>query len=103
MHNRPTNTGNAKKKLSGELLDFNDNLTAVNSGVAFVLQACAAVLQTGEPTNHRAAAGAVFCVELLNERTLVLEQQMADIRNRATGTGNSRRRTKKRRRSGRRD
>jgi hypothetical protein len=101
MPKRATTAKRAEINLSGELLDFHDDLTALNTGVAFVLQAFATALQTGEPIDRRAASGAVFFVELLNQRTLMLEKMMADIRNRATVKGNNRRRSKKRQRSNR--
>ena len=82
MPKSATKVKSTKKHLDGELLDFYDDLTAVNAGMAFVLQAFAIAMQSGEPTDHRTASGATFCVDLLNKRTLELEQQMAGIRSR---------------------
>lgn len=71
------------RSLARELLEFYDELTALNAYSAFVTQALATALVKGEGMDERSATGAVFCVQWLNERTAELEQQIRKIQARA--------------------
>lgn len=56
--------------LERELLDFYDEFTAQNARVLFIIQALAAALPNGSGLDERAATGAVFCAQWLNDRTM---------------------------------
>ena len=62
-----------------ELLDFYDELTALNACNSFVMQALAAALTNGSGLDERSATGAVFCAQWLNDRTVELEKQLKNI------------------------
>ena len=74
--NRPTKR---QEQRTRELLDFYDELTALNACNAFVMQALAAALTTGNGLDERSATGAVFCAQWLNDRTVELEKQLKKI------------------------
>lgn len=65
--------------LPRELLEFYDELTAVNACNAFVTQALAAVLVKGDGLDERSATGAVFCAQWLNDRSTELEHRLKNI------------------------
>lgn len=69
--------------LPRDLLEFYDELSAVNACNAFITQALAAALVKGEGLDERSATGAVFCVQWLNDRSAELEQQVKKIQARA--------------------
>ena len=62
-----------------ELLKLYDELTALHACNAFVMQALATALVNGGGLDERAATGAVFCVQWLNDRTAELERQLKHI------------------------
>lgn len=62
-----------------ELLKLYDELTALHTGTAFVMQALAMALVNDEGLDERSAMGGVFCVQWLNERTAELERQLMHI------------------------
>ena len=62
-----------------ELIKLYDELTALHACSAFVMQALAAALVSGGGVDERAATGAVFCTQWLNDRTAELEQQLKHI------------------------
>lgn len=72
--------------LARELLEFYDDLTALNACNAFVTQALAAALMKGDGLDERSATGAVFCVQWLNDRAAELEQQIKKIQACAQGS-----------------
>lgn len=82
-------SGNIGTKSNGflarELLEFYDELTALNACSAFITQALAAALVKGDGLDERSATGAVFCVQWLNDRTVELEQQIKKIQECAQG------------------
>lgn len=65
--------------LASELLEFYDELTALNACNAFVTQSLATALVKGDGLDERSATGAVFCVQWLNDRSAELEQQLRNI------------------------
>ena len=67
------------RSLARELLEFYDELTALNACSAFVTQALAAVLVKGNGLDERSATGAVFCAQWLNDRTAELERRFKKI------------------------
>lgn len=69
-----------------ELLDFYDELTALNACNSFVMQALAAALTTGNGLDERAATGAVFCAQWLNDRTVELEKRLNNILSQVHGS-----------------
>lgn len=90
----PHRRGPAKrpKKSAGEFLDLYDELTALNACNAFVMQALAAALTTGNGLDERSATGAVFCAQCLNDRTVELEKRLGKILlevHGSAGTGSS--------------
>ena len=62
-----------------ELLKLYDELTALQAGSAFVMQALAAAQVYGGGLDERSATGAVFCAQWLNDRTVELERRLKDI------------------------
>jgi hypothetical protein len=68
-----------QRSLARELLEFYDELTALNACSAFVMQALAAALANGGGLDERSTTGAVFCAQWLNDRTAELEQQLKKI------------------------
>lgn len=72
---------------ASELLDLYDELTALNAGNAFVMQSLAAALTTNHGLDERAATGAVFCAEWLNDRAVALEDRLRGILARRRGPG----------------
>ena len=62
-----------------ELLKLYDELTALHTASAFVMQALAAALVNGGGLDERSATGAVFCTQWLNDRTEELEKQLKNI------------------------
>lgn len=81
--------GKQRDALAGELLNFYDDLTALNATTTFVLGALAAAVEGEAPPQRRAASGAVFCVGWLNDRAQELERRLREIRVRA-GAGRQR-------------
>lgn len=67
------------RSLARELLEFYDELTALNACNVFITQALAAALVKGEGLDERSATGAVFCVQWLNDRSAELEKQVKRI------------------------
>lgn len=67
------------RSLPSELLEFYDELTALNACSAFITQALAAALVKEDGLDERSATGAVFCVQWLNDRTAELELQIKKI------------------------
>lgn len=65
--------------LKRELLQFYDELTALNACNAFVMQALASTLAKDEGLDERLATGAVFCVQWINDCTTELEQSLKQI------------------------
>lgn len=65
--------------LKRELLQFYDELTALNACNAFVMQALVSTLAQDEGLDERLATGAVFCVQWLNDCTTELEQSLKKI------------------------
>lgn len=65
--------------LAHELLKFYDDLTAHHACNGFVLQALAAALADSEGTDERAATGAIFCTQWLNDQSAELEQRLKKI------------------------
>jgi hypothetical protein len=65
--------------LARELLNFYDELATLNASSAFVMQSMAAALTEGGGLDERAATGAVFCAQGLNDRAVELEQQFKKI------------------------
>ena len=65
--------------LARELLQFYDELTALNACSAFVMQALASALANGGGLDERSATGAVFCTQLLNDRMAEMEQKLKHI------------------------
>lgn len=65
--------------LTRELLQFYDELTALNACNAFVMQALASTLAKGESLDERSAVGAIFCAQWLNDCTTELEQGLKEI------------------------
>ena len=62
-----------------ELLEFYDDLTAHHACNGFVLQSLAAALADSEGTDERAATGAIFCTQWLNDQSAELEQRLKKI------------------------
>lgn len=62
-----------------ELLKLYDELTALHSASAFVIQALAGAMVYGGGLDERSATGAVFCAQWLNDRAAELEHQLKDI------------------------
>jgi hypothetical protein len=75
-----------RKQKTSEFLDLYDELTAPNTCNAFVMQALAAALTTGTGLDERAATGAVFCAQWLNDRTVELEKRLGRILLRVRGS-----------------
>ena len=71
--------------LARELLQFYDELTALNACNAFVMQALASTLAKGEGLDERSAVGAVFCAQWLNDCTAELEQSLKQILSKSQG------------------
>ena len=71
--------GRQKDLLARELLGFYDEVTALNACSAFVMQALASALVNGGGLDERSATGAVFCAQLLNDRTAEMEQKFKHI------------------------
>lgn len=71
--------GRQKDLLARELLGFYDEVTALNACSAFVMQALASALVNGGGLDGRSATGAVFCAQLLNDRTAEMEQKFKHI------------------------
>ena len=65
--------------LAHELLKFYDDLTAHHACNGFVLQALAAALADSGGTDERAATGAIFCTQWLNDQSAELEQRLKKI------------------------
>lgn len=65
--------------LKRELLQFYDELTALNACNAFVMQALASALAKGEGLDERSATGGMFCAQWLNDCTKDLEQRLKYI------------------------
>ena len=76
------------QSLARELLQFYDELTALNACSAFVMQALASALANGGGLDERSATGAVFCAQWLNDRTAELEQQLKKILAHAQASAN---------------
>ena len=74
--------------LARELLEFYDELTALNACSAFVMQALASALANGGGLNERSATGAVLCAQWLNDRAAELEQQLKKILAHAQSSAN---------------
>lgn len=79
-----------RKRLQGkansvarDLLEFRDEINALNACNAFVLQALAGAMESGEAMSSRAAKGAVLCAQWLGDRAVELEQRLKNIRDRA--------------------
>ena len=68
-----------QQRLGRELLQFYDELTALNACNSFVMQVLASTLVKGEGLDERSATGAVFCAQWLNDRTTELEQSLKQI------------------------
>jgi hypothetical protein len=79
-----------------ELLKLYDELTALHASSAFVMQALAAALVDGGGLDDRLATGAVFCAQLLNNRTAELEIQFKTIVSQAYACHDERRPAKPR-------
>jgi hypothetical protein len=67
------------QSLARELLQFYDELTALNACSAFVMQALASALASGCGLDERSATGAVFCAQWLNDRTAEMELKLKHI------------------------
>jgi hypothetical protein len=67
------------RSLARELLEYYDEVTALNACSAFVMQALASALVNGDGLDGRSATGAVFCAQLLNDRTAEMEQKFKHI------------------------
>lgn len=76
--------------LARELLEFYDDLTAHHACNGFVLQALAAALADSEGTDERAASGAIFCTQWLNDQSAELEQRLKKIHMKACVTTQTR-------------
>ena len=73
------NSAAQPQSLARELLQFYDELTALNACSAFVMQALASALANGGGLDERSATGAVFCAQLLNDRMAEMEQKLKHI------------------------
>ena len=73
------NSAAQPQSLARELLQFYDELTALNACSAFVMQALASTLANGGGLDERSATGAVFCAQWLNDRTAEMEQKLKHI------------------------
>ncbi len=69
--------------LARDLLEYYDDVTALNACNAFVMQALASTLAKGEGLDERSATGAVFCAQWLDDRAAELEQRFKDILSKA--------------------
>ena len=84
----PDKSAAQPRSLARELLQFYDELTALNACSAFVMQALASALANGGGLDERSATGAVFCAQWLNDRTAELEQQLKKILAHAQASAN---------------
>ena len=82
------NSAAQPQSLARELLQFYDELTALNACSAFVMQAWASALANGGGLDERSATGAVFCAQWLDDRTAELEQQLKKILAHAQASAN---------------
>jgi hypothetical protein len=67
---------------AGELLEFRDELSALNACNAFVLRALTDAMLRGEGMDSRSATGAAFCVQWLDDRAVDLERRLKNIHER---------------------
>lgn len=68
--------------LARDLLEFRDELNALNACNAFVLQALAGAMESGEAMTSRAATGAMLCAQWLGDRAAELERRLKNIQDR---------------------
>jgi len=76
------------RSLARDLLEYYDDVTALNAYSAFVMQALASALANGGGLDERSATGAVFCTQWLNDRAAELEQQLKKILAHAQASAN---------------
>ncbi len=80
---QPGESAAQREWLARELLEFYDEVTALNACSAFVTQALASALAMGEGLDERSATGAVFCAQWLNDSTAEMEQKLKHILSKA--------------------
>jgi hypothetical protein len=71
--------------LARELLEFRDELSSLNACNAFILQALAGAMVSGDGMDSRSATGAMFCAQWLSDRAVELEQRLKKIHGLARG------------------
>ena len=69
--------------LTREILEFRDELGALNACNAFVFQALAGAAADGEGLGRRAATGAMLCTQWLADRADELERRLKKIHGQA--------------------
>lgn len=67
------------RQTTSELLDFYDELTALNACNAFVMQALTTALTNDSGLGEHSSTGAVFCAQWLNDRTVELEIRLKKL------------------------
>jgi hypothetical protein len=73
------NTTDSGKDFARELLEFYDQFSELNACCAFVLQAAVRIVEDGEITDRRSAAGAIYCAQWLEDRMAELERNLRKI------------------------
>jgi hypothetical protein len=69
--------------LARELLEFRDELGALNACNAFVMRALAGAMVNEEGMDSRSATGAMFCAQWLSDRAVELERRLKRIQGQA--------------------
>ena len=72
-----------------ELLQFYDDLTELNACNAFIMQALASALVSGDGLDERATTGAMLCARWMNDRSMELEQRLKTIQARVHASASS--------------
>lgn len=65
-----------------DLLEFRDELNALSACNAFVQEALAGAMEGGQGMSSRAATGAMFCAQWLDDRAIELERRLKNIQDR---------------------
>jgi hypothetical protein len=80
-------TPDSGKDFARELLEFYDQFSQLNACCTFVLQAAVRIVEDGEVTDRRSAAGAIYCAQWLQDRMAELERNLRKIERKAFAQG----------------